>query len=253
MFSGSSQVDAVKMVEPMRILIVEDEIRLADALATGLRAEGFSVDVARDGIDGLTRARDGSFAAIVLDLLLPEMNGYEICETLRAEQVWTPILMLTAKDGEYDEAEALDTGADDFLSKPFSYVVLVARLRALIRRGSVARPAALTVGDLTLDPATRDVQRAGHPIALTPREFSLVESLMRRGGDGRVISKQQLLADVWGEEFGGDPNLVEVYIRYVRRKVDEPFGCRTLQTVRGVGYRLVSDTSNARAHTGDRS
>jgi len=228
----------------MRILIVEDESRLADALATGLRAEGFSVEVARDGADGFERARSGSFAAIVLDLLLPEMNGYEICEALRAEQVWTPILMLTAKDGEYDEAEALDTGADDFLSKPFSYVVLVARLRALIRRGSVARPATLSVGDLTLDPATREVRRGEHPITLTPREFSLVESLMRRGG--QVITKQQLLADVWGEEFGGDPNLVEVYVRYVRRKVDEPFGRQTLQTVRGVGYRLVAHMPNPR-------
>ncbi|WP_394841154.1 response regulator transcription factor [Pendulispora brunnea] len=223
----------------MRILIVEDEARLADALATGLRAEGFSVDVARDGADGLERARDGSYAAIVLDLLLPEKNGYEICEALRAEQIWTPILMLTAKDGEYDEAEALDTGADDFLSKPFSYVVLVARLRALIRRGSVARPAKLSIGDLTLDPATREVRRGDNPITLTPREFALVEALMRRGG--HVITKQQLLADVWGEEFGGDPNLVEVYVRYVRRKVDEPFGRRTLQTVRGVGYRMVAD------------
>ncbi|WP_394830465.1 response regulator transcription factor [Pendulispora rubella] len=223
----------------MRILIVEDETRLADALATGLRAEGFSVEVARDGADGLERARDGSYAAIVLDLLLPEKNGYEICEALRAEQIWTPILMLTAKDGEYDEAEALDTGADDFLSKPFSYVVLVARLRALIRRGSVARPAKLSVGDLTLDPATREVRRGNDPITLTPREFALVEALMRRGG--HVITKQQLLADVWGEEFGGDPNLVEVYVRYVRRKVDEPFGRRTLQTVRGVGYRMVAD------------
>jgi len=223
----------------MRILIVEDEVRLADALATGLRAEGFSVDVARDGADGLERARDGSYAAIVLDLLLPEKNGYEICEALRAEQIWTPILMLTAKDGEYDEAEALDTGADDFLSKPFSYVVLVARLRALIRRGSVARPPTLSIGDLTLDPATREVRRGDDPITLTPREFALVEALMRR--QGHVITKQQLLADVWGEEFGGDPNLVEVYVRYVRRKVDEPFGRRTLQTVRGVGYRMVPD------------
>ncbi|WP_394826111.1 response regulator transcription factor [Pendulispora albinea] len=232
----------------MRILIVEDEVRLADALAAGLRAEGFSVDVARDGSDGLERAREGTFAAIVLDLLLPGMNGYEICETLRAEQIWTPILMLTAKDGEYDEAEALDTGADDFLSKPFSYVVLVARLRALIRRGSVARPAKLSVGDLTLDPATREVCRGEQPIALTPREFALVESLMRRSGE--VITKQQLLADVWGEEFGGDPNLVEVYVRYVRRKVDEPFGRQTLRTVRGVGYRLVADGAGGRAGDG---
>jgi DNA-binding response OmpR family regulator len=220
----------------MRILVVEDEERLAGALTNGLVAEGFSVDVARDGLDGLWRAREGQYAAVVLDILLPGMNGYEICATLRAEQIWTPILMLTAKDGEYDEAEALDTGADDFLSKPFSYLVLVARLRALLRRGTSARPAVLAVGDLELDPAARECRRASRRVALTPREFSLLEALMRRAGE--VIPKAQLLHQVWGTDFDGDPNVVEVYMRYLRRKLDEPFGRRSLQTVRGVGYRL---------------
>jgi two-component system, OmpR family, response regulator len=220
----------------MRILVVEDEERLASAVASGLKAEGFSVDVTHDGLDGLWRAREGTYAAVVLDILLPGMNGYEICATLRAEQVWTPILMLTAKDGEYDEAEALDTGADDFLSKPFSYIVLVARLRALLRRGAAARPAVLSVGDLELDPATRECKRQSQHVALTPREFSLLEALMRRAGE--VISKSQLLDAVWGSDFDGDPNVVEVYMRYLRRKIDEPFGRRSLQTVRGVGYRL---------------
>ena len=220
----------------MRILVVEDEERLAGALTNGLMAEGFSVDVARDGLDGLWRAREGQYAAVVLDILLPGMNGYEICATLRAEQIWTPILMLTAKDGEYDEAEALDTGADDFLSKPFSYLVLVARLRALLRRGTSARPAVLAVGDLELDPAARECRRASRRVALTPREFSLLEALMRRAGE--VIPKAQLLHQVWGTDFDGDPNVVEVYMRYLRRKLDEPFGRRSLQTVRGVGYRL---------------
>jgi DNA-binding response OmpR family regulator len=226
----------------MRILIVEDEERLAAAVASGLTAEGFSVDVAHDGLDGLFRAREGQYAAIVLDILLPGMNGYEICARLRAEEIWTPILMLTAKDGEYDEAEALDTGADDFLSKPFSYVVLVARLRALLRRGAPARPAVLAVGDLELDPATRECRRAARSVALTPREFALLEALMRRAGE--VIPKAHLLDRVWGTDFEGDPNVVEVYVGYLRRKIDEPFGRRSLQTVRGVGYRLVRE----RAH-----
>jgi two-component system, OmpR family, response regulator len=227
----------------MRILVVEDEQRLAGAIASGLQAEGFSVDVVHDGLDGLWRAREGQYSAVVLDILLPNMNGYEICATLRAEQIWTPILMLTAKDGEYDEAEALDTGADDFLSKPFSYIVLVARLRALLRRGAPARPAVLAVGDLELDPATRECRRAGQRVPLTPREFALLEALMRRPGE--VIPKAQLLDRVWGMDFGGDPNVVEVYVGYLRRKIDEPFGQRSLQTVRGVGYRLVQRSSGA--------
>lgn len=220
----------------MRVLVIEDEVRLAAALADGLRAETFDVDVVHDGHDALWRAREGRYDAIVLDLLLPGMNGWELCETLRRENIWTPILMLTAKDGEYDEAESLDVGADDFLSKPFSFIVLVARLRALIRRGGHQRPAVLAVEDLRLDPATRQCTRCDRPIALTRREFSLLEALMRRAGE--VVPKQELLDHVWGLDFIGDANVVEVYVRYLRRKIEEPLRQPLLETVRGVGYRL---------------
>ncbi|HEY7133586.1 MAG TPA: response regulator transcription factor [Acidimicrobiia bacterium] len=223
----------------MRVLVVDDEEPLAATIANGLSAEGFEVDVSHDGLDALWRAREARYAAIVLDILLPGMNGYKVCQTLRDEENWTPILMLTAKDGEYDEAEALDTGADDFLSKPFSFVVLVARLRALIRRGSAPRPAVLEAGSLVLDPATRTCARGDVEIRLTAREFSLLEDLLRR--NGLVAPKQELLDAVWGFDFPGDPNIVEVYVRYLRRKIDEPFGLNTLQTVRGVGYRVVND------------
>jgi DNA-binding response OmpR family regulator len=222
----------------VRVLVVEDEVALAEAIARGLTAEGFDVDIVHDGLDGLWRAREGGYGAIVLDLLLPGMNGYKVCATLRDENVWTPILMLTAKDGEYDEAEALDTGADDFLSKPFSFVVLVARLRALARRGAVARPPLLTVGSLTLDPATRSCRRGNDDIALTAREFSLLEALMRRAGD--VVPKQQLLDEVWGLDFAGDPNIVEVYVGYLRRKIDAGCNAPLIMTVRGAGYRVVA-------------
>jgi DNA-binding response OmpR family regulator len=221
----------------MRVLVVEDEVGLADALHRGLQAEGFAVDVTHDGLDGLWRAREHDYGAIVLDILLPGMNGYEICRTLRAEDVWTPIIMLTAKNGEYDEAEALDTGADDFLAKPFSFVVLVARLRALLRRGRLPRAAPLELGDLALDPATRGCRRGSAPIKLTAREFALLEALMRR--PTVVVSKLDLLDEVWGPDFTGDPNIVEVYVGYLRRKIDSPFDRATLQTVRGAGYRVV--------------
>lgn len=223
----------------MRILVVEDEASIAEALATGLRAEGFDVDIADNGTDGLWRAREGGYAAIILDILLPGLNGYRVCRTLREEDVWTPILMLTAKDGELDEAEALDTGADDFLSKPFSFVVLVARLRALLRRGATPRPTVLTVGSLTLDPASRQCTRQGTTIDLTAREYALLDLLMRRSD--AIVSKGTLLDEVWGPDFEGDPNIVEVYIGYVRKKIDAPFGLQTILTVRGAGYRLVAD------------
>lgn len=202
-------------------------------------AEGYDVDVVHDGADGLWRAREGSYDAIVLDILLPGMNGFKVCETLRDEGVWTPILMLTAKDGEWDEAEALDTGADDFLSKPFSFVVLLARLRALFRRGAPPRPAILEVGPLRLDPGTRRAERNGESIKLTAREFALLEYLMRR--DGNVASKREILDHVWGIDFAGDPNVVEVYIGYLRRKVDQPFESQLIRTVRGAGYRLCPE------------
>ncbi|MBN2114713.1 MAG: response regulator transcription factor [Acidimicrobiia bacterium] len=221
----------------MRLLVVEDEVRLAQALKLGLEAEGFEIDLAHNGLTGLSMAMEGRYDALVLDILLPGMNGYKVCAEMRAAGNWTPILMLTAKSGEYDEAEALDTGADDFLSKPFSYVVLVARLRALVRRGSGARPVPCQVGDLRLDPATRTCERGGVPIHLTPREVDLLEALMTRAGE--VVSKQELLDRVWGPDSGVDPNVVEVYLGYLRRKIDRPFDRDTLQTVRGVGYLLT--------------
>lgn len=223
----------------MRILVVEDEERLAATLARGLRAEGFDVEVVSDGLEGYWRARQRPYGAIVLDILLPGMNGYVVCRNLRDEGVTTPILMLTAKAGEYDEAEAFELGADDYLRKPFSYVVLVARLRALQRRGGVSRPAILSAGDLHFDPASRSCRRGTKPIPLTAREASVLECLLMRRGD--VIDKYELLDAVWGGETDHDPNLVEVYIGYLRRKIDRPFDRASLQTVRGVGYRVVDD------------
>jgi two-component system OmpR family response regulator len=223
----------------VRVLVVEDEVQLAEAVGRGLRAEGFDVELTHDGLDGLWRARERPYAVVVLDILLPGMNGYEVCRTLRRDGVWTPILMLTAKSGEWDEAEALDIGADDFLSKPFSFVVLVARLRALVRRGATPRPAVLEAGDLVLDPATRACSRGGTGVDLTPRELALLAALLARPGE--VVGKHDLLRRVWGDDFDGDANVVEVYVGYLRRKVDAPFGRRTIQTVRGAGYRLVPD------------
>jgi two-component system, OmpR family, response regulator len=221
----------------VRVLVIEDEVHLGEVVRRGLAAEGFDVELTHDGLDGLWRARERRYAAIVLDLLLPGMNGFEVCRTLRDEGIGTPILMLTAKRGEYDEAEALDTGADDFLSKPFSFVVLVARLRALARRGA-SRPPTLTAGDLVVDPAARTCHRDGTAVALTPRELALLAALLRRDGD--VAPKHDLLHEVWGDDFDGDANVVEVYVGYLRRKIDAPFGRRTLQTVRGAGYRVVA-------------
>jgi two-component system OmpR family response regulator len=223
----------------MRVLLVEDEVGLADAVTRGLAAEGFEVEAVHDGLEGLAIARERRHAAVILDIMLPGMNGYQVCRTLREEGVWTPILMLTAKDGEWDEAEALDTGADDFLSKPFSFVVLVARLRAILRRGAAPRPAVLEVGDLHLDPATREVDRAGTAIELTAREFALLEHLMRHAGE--VVSKSALLEEVWGHDHDADPNVVEVYVGYLRKKVDAPFGRHSVVTIRGAGYRVVDD------------
>ena len=220
----------------VRVLLVDDEVHLAESIGRGLTAEGFSVEMVHDGLDGLWHARERSYGAIVLDILLPGMNGYEVCRTLRAEGNWTPILMLTAKDGEYDEAEALDTGADDFLSKPFSFVVLLARLRALLRRGATPRPAVLAAGDLQLDPASRRCTRGGVEIELTRREHALLEYLMR--SPGVAHSKQDILDHVWDFVRGLESNLVEVYVGYLRKKIDGPFGRNAIQTVRGHGYRL---------------
>jgi two-component system OmpR family response regulator len=223
----------------VRVLVVEDEEPLADAIALGLRAEGFDVDVVHDGNDGLWRAREFPYGAIVLDILLPGVNGYQVCRTLRAEENWTPILMLTAKSGEWDETEALDTGADDFLSKPFSFPVLVARLRALQRRLNSGATPVYEVGSLRLDPVRRQCTRRGCQVELTPREFSLLEALARK--PSTVRRKSELLDEVWGADYRGDGNVVEVYVRYLRNKIDVPFSQRSIETVRGVGYRLVPD------------
>ena len=223
----------------MRLLVVEDEARLAAALQRGLQAEGFAVDVAGDGQDGLEMARHGGYDAMILDVMLPGLSGYRVCERLRAEGNWVPVLMLSAKDGEYDEADGLDVGADDYLTKPFSYVVLVARLRALLRRGAPPRPAVLAAGDLSLDPAKHQVVRGETEIELTPREFSLLEYLLRRAGE--VVPKIDILRNVWDPHHEGDLNVVEVYVGYLRRKIDAPFGRRAVQTVRGAGYRLAAD------------
>ena len=220
----------------MRLLVIEDEPKLAVYIRRGLEADGHAVDIANDGDEGLWLARNQTYDVIVLDILLPKRNGFQVCAELRAESNWTPILMLTAKDGEFDIAEALDTGADDYLTKPFSFVVLSARIRALARRGAPERPSVLEVGDLRLDPAAHTVSRGETEIRLTPKEFSLLEFLMRHAGE--VVAKVEILDAVWDWAFEGDPNVVEVYIGYLRKKIDAPFGRSTIETVRGVGYRL---------------
>jgi DNA-binding response OmpR family regulator len=220
----------------VRVLLVEDEQRLADLVKGGLAGEGFAVDVAYDGRDGLWMASENVYDVIVLDVMLPRLNGYTVCSRLREAGNWTPIMMLTAKDGIYDEAEALDTGADDYLAKPFSYVVLLARLRALVRRGGHERPVTITVGDLVVDPAGLRCRRGEVQIALTPKEFAVLHGLARRAGE--VVSKSELLAQAWDFAYDGDANIVEVYISALRRKIDQPFGRTTLVTVRGAGYRL---------------
>ncbi|PRY41605.1 response regulator transcription factor [Umezawaea tangerina] len=220
----------------MRVLVVEDDVRLAELLWRGLVAEGFLVDVVHDGRAGLARAKGASYDVVVLDVMLPGMNGFRVCAALREAEVWTPILMLTAKDGELDEAEGLDTGADDYLTKPFSYLVLVARLRALVRRKQRARPSVLRVGDLELDPAARRCTRRGTPVVLTAKEFAVLHYLMRNVGD--VVTKPEVIENVWDSAGEADPNLVEVYVSALRRKIDLPFGRRSITTVRGVGYRL---------------
>ena len=220
----------------MKVLIVEDEQRLAASLRRGIMADGHVVEVANDGEQGLWMAQSNSFDAIILDIMLPKRNGYDVCTTLRREGNWTPILMLTAKDGEHDIAEALDTGADDYLTKPFSLVVLSARLRALGRRGGTERPLVLVVDDLALDPGRRRCERAGTPIALTPKEFNIVEFLMRR--TGQVVTRADILGHAWDFAYDGDPNIVEVYVSSIRKKIDAAFGRQNLKTVWGVGYEL---------------
>lgn len=223
----------------VRILVVEDDEHLGRSIKRGLGAEGFATDLAHNGVDGLWRAREGDYDVVVLDIMLPGLNGYQVCAELRGAGNWTPILMLTAKDGEFDVAEALDTGADDYLSKPFSYVVLVARIRALLRRARTSSPTVLVAGDLRLDPAAHRVWRGSNEVTLTPRQFALLEFLMRRAG--QALPKSTILEHVWDFAFEGDPNIVEVYVRHLRKKIDEPYGRNAIQTVRLVGYRLDPD------------
>ena len=220
----------------MRVLLVEDEEHLATAIQRGLAAESFRVEVADDGPTGLAKALTGEFDVVVLDIMLPGLSGYRICQEMRRQKVWTPVLMLTAKDGEYDEADAFDLGADDYLTKPFSFVVLVARLRALVRRGAPARPVALTVGDLTIDPARHAVTVRDEQVPLTPREFALLLFLGRH--PETVQSKRDILDNVWDAHYDGDPNIVEVYVGYLRKKLAA--ASARIETVRGVGYVLTA-------------
>ena len=232
----------------MRTLVVEDENLLGNSIKAGLTAEGFVVDWVTDGVTGLWAATENSYDVIVLDIMLPRLNGYKILQTLRERRIWTPVLMLTAKDGEYDQTDAFELGADDYLIKPFHLIVLAAHLRALIRRGAPKRPVTLSVGSLQLDPAKRTVQRGSTPIRLTAREFGLLQYLMRHPGD--VLSKPNILDNVWDPAYEGGNNVVEVYIGYLRRKIDQPFELNTLQNVRGMGYRLVADEESAMATDG---
>ncbi len=221
----------------MKVLLVEDEPALSTTLSAGLKADGFVVATAADGIEGLHEAVTNGYDVVVLDIMLPRLSGYEVLRQMRRQGVWTPVLMLTAKDGEYDQTDAFDLGADDYLTKPFPYRVLVARLRALVRRGAPERPVVLTAGTLSLDPSRRTVTRAGTPIVLTPREFGVLEFLMRH--KDTVVTKADMLRGVWDVHYEGQDNVVEVYVGYLRRKIDSPFGTNTIETIRGVGYRLL--------------
>ncbi len=224
----------------MKVLLVEDDRRIAATVKRGLDAEGFSVDVAFDGLEGLWKATEYHYDVLVLDLMLPGYNGFEISRKLRDQGNWTPILVLTAKDGEIDETQALDSGADDYLTKPFSFPVLIARLRALLRRTTGGAPAPIQLGDLRLDPARHRCWRGETEIGLTAREFSVLEFLLRR--TGLVVSKLEILDGVWEYDFEGDPNIVEVYVRRLRLKIDEPYARADIETVRGAGYRLVESS-----------
>ncbi|MHA7277634.1 response regulator transcription factor [Arthrobacter sp. HLT1-21] len=223
----------------MRILLVEDEKDLAESIRRGLTNEGFVVDVANDGVTGAWLALENPYDVAVLDIMLPGKHGYQILKEIREAKIWTPVLMLTAKDGEYDQTDAFDLGADDYLTKPFSFIVLVAHLRALIRRGAPERPVNLAVGSLVLDPVRRTVTRRDTVLALTPKEYAILQYLMR--SHDQVVSKAEILDNVWDSAYEGSDNVVEVYMGYLRKKIDTPFGMNTLKTVRGMGYCLVSD------------
>jgi len=220
----------------VRVLLADDEVALAETVRRGLERDGSVVEVVHNGEDAVWAASESAFDVLVLDIMMPKGNGYQVIRELRRRGIWTPVLMLTAIDQDDRLATALDAGADDYLTKPFSFVVLLARLRALVRRGAPERPAILRTGDLSLDPASRAVSRGDEAIRLTPREFGLLQFMMRHAGD--VVSKAEILEGVWDPGFDGDDNVVEVYMRYLRNKVDVPFGRQSLQTVRGMGYRL---------------
>ncbi len=227
----------------MRVLIVEDDVKLASLVRRGLRADGLAADVAIKGDDALWMSAATDYDAIVLDVMLPDLDGFEVCRRLREEAIWSPVLMLTARDAVADRITGLDTGADDYMTKPFSLAELAARLRALARRGPVERPSVLEAGDLTLDPATMRVTRDGTEIALSPREFALLETFMRR--PGQVLDRYQLLEHAWDYEYENRSNVIDVYVRYLREKVDRPFGVESIETVRGAGYRLRADGGRA--------
>ncbi|HEV3173794.1 MAG TPA: response regulator transcription factor [Actinocrinis sp.] len=220
----------------MRVLIIEDDESLGASLTWGLGAEGYAVSLVADGAEGLWRATEHEFDLIILDVMLPGMDGYQVCAKLREAEIWTPVLMLTAMDDDLDQAEGLDLGADDYLTKPFAYPVLLARIRSLLRRTTPPRPAVLRAGDLSLDPATRAVRRGETPIALTAGEVSVLEYLLR--ADGRAVSKTELLEHCWDSASRSDPAVVEVRIHHLRRKIDAPFGVHSVETVRGSGYRI---------------
>jgi two-component system, OmpR family, response regulator len=232
----------------VRVLVVEDETKMAGLLQRGLQEEGYAVDVAGDGREALWLATENPYDAIVLDVMLPDLDGFEVCRKLRETGRWSPVLMLTARDAVHDRVAGLDAGADDYLTKPFSFAEFLARLRALFRRGTPDRPTVLENGDLILDPATRRVARDGRHVDLTAREFSLLEYLMRHPGE--VLSRTRLIEHVWDFAFEGDSNVVDVYIRYLREKVDRPFGRDSIETVRGAGYRLREEPPDAAADQG---
>jgi two-component system OmpR family response regulator len=226
----------------MRVLIVEDEVKMASLIRRGLRKEGIAADVAIKGEDALWMAEATEYDAIVLDVMLPGIDGFEVCRHLRSNGMWAPILMLTARDSVRDRVAGLDTGADDYLTKPFSYAELLARLRALVRRGPVERPTELVVGDLRLDPASRQVWRGEEEIALSAKEFAILETFMRRPGE--VMSRFALLEHAWDYDYENKSNVVDSYVRFLRQKIDKPFGANSIETVRGAGYRLRRDGGN---------
>ena len=230
----------------MRVLVVEDSVKMASLLKRGLEEEGYAVDVTTTGEDAVWMATQNAIDAVVLDVLLPDLDGFEVCRRIREAGTWSPVLMLTARHGVEDRVKGLDVGADDYLTKPFAFIELAARLRALIRRGVGERPAILTVGDLIMDPATRVVRRGDATIDLTAKEFSLLEYFMRHPGE--VLSRMQLIEHVWDFAYDGGSNVVDVYVKYLREKIDRPFGIRSIETVRGAGYRLREDRPDASSH-----